>query len=152
MLNTAGEFTSYYTLNCKVNLEGICVKAVKQGNMKQTAHAENRGLTHHGKASISGLCLHVLCSYVVKFFFPVVVAKRNTNDRRIDATGQNSCYMIRHSKTLADIIFASVLVSVYGKFPFRSKKSRLSRRRPRRRCDVFSTVTPLMPSPSLWRL
>lgn len=80
------------------------------------------------------------------FFFVVAVAKRNTNDRRIDAAGQNSCYMIRRPKTLADIIFASVLVSVDGKFPFRSKKSRAARRRPRRRSDVFSTVTPLMPS------
>lgn len=31
----------YYTLNCKVNLAGICVRAVKRGNMKQIAHTQD---------------------------------------------------------------------------------------------------------------
>lgn len=39
MCNIAWEFSFYYTLNCKVNLAGIRVKAVKHGNMKQIAHA-----------------------------------------------------------------------------------------------------------------
>lgn len=39
MCNMAWEFSFYYTLNCKVNLAGNCVKAVKRGNMKQIAHA-----------------------------------------------------------------------------------------------------------------
>lgn len=41
MCNTAWEFSFYYTLNCKVNLAGFRVKAVKRGNMKQIAHAED---------------------------------------------------------------------------------------------------------------
>lgn len=41
MCSTAWEFSFYYTLNCKVNLAGIRVKAVKRTNMKQIAHAED---------------------------------------------------------------------------------------------------------------
>ncbi len=46
MCNTAWEFSFYYTLNCKVNLAGIRVKAVKRRNMKQIAHAEECGVKH----------------------------------------------------------------------------------------------------------
>lgn len=37
----APEFSVYYTSKCKVNLAGICVKAVKHRNIKQIAHAED---------------------------------------------------------------------------------------------------------------
>ena len=41
MCNIVCEFSLYYTSKCKVNLAGIRVKAVKQRNIKQIAHAED---------------------------------------------------------------------------------------------------------------